>query len=70
MFDWQFNPKVKFLFSNIIELSVEQITFNSDENKIITINIYKLLVAGRGTAYVFISDSVNFFNQIIRYRHY
>ena len=51
---------------NMVELPVEQIAFNSEENKIITINICKSLVAGRGTAYVFISDSDNLFNQIIQ----
>ena len=51
---------------NMVELPVEQMPFNSEENKIITINICKSLVAGRGTAYVFISDSDNLFNQIVQ----
>jgi hypothetical protein len=51
---------------NMVELPVEQMSFNSEENKIITINICKSLIAGRGTAYVFISDSDNLFNQIIQ----
>ena len=51
---------------NIFELPVEQLAFNSEENKIITINICKSLIAGRGTAYVFISDSDNLFNQIVQ----
>ena len=50
----------------MIELSGEQIAFNSEENKIININICKSLIAWRGTAYVFISDSNNLFNQIIQ----
>ena len=51
---------------NMVELPVEQLAFNSEENKIITINICKSLIAGRGTAYVFISDSDNLFNQIVQ----
>ena len=51
---------------SMVELPVEQMAFNSEENKIITINICKSLIAGRGTAYVFISDSDNLFNQIIQ----
>ena len=51
---------------SMVELPVEQVPFNSEENKIITINICKSLIAGRGTAYVFISDSDNLFNQIIQ----
>ena len=51
---------------SMVELPVEQLSFNSEENKIITINICKSLIAGRGTAYVFISDSDNLFNQIIQ----
>ena len=51
---------------NMVELPVEQLPFNSEENKIITINICKSLVPGRGTAYVFISDSDNLFNQIVQ----
>jgi len=50
----------------MIELSVEQIAFNSEENKNTTINICKSLVAGRGTAYALILDSDNLFNQIIQ----
>ena len=51
---------------NMVELPVEQLPFNSEENKIITINICKSLIPGRGTAYVFISDSDNLFNQIVQ----
>ena len=50
----------------MVEFPVEQMAFNSEESKIITINICKCLVAGRGTAYVFISDADNLFNQIIQ----
>ena len=51
---------------NMVELPKDQMAFNSEENKIITINICKCLTAGRGTAYVFISDNDNLFNQIIQ----
>ena len=51
---------------SMVELPVEQMAFNSEENKIITINICKSLIAGRGTAYVFISDSDSLFNQIVQ----
>ena len=51
---------------NLVEIPNDQLAFNSEENKIIIINICKCLTAGRGTAYVFISDSDNLFNQIIQ----
>ena len=50
----------------MIELPLDQIAFNSEENKIITINVCKSLNPGRGTSYVFISDNDNLFNQIIQ----
>jgi hypothetical protein len=51
---------------SMIELPADQIAFNSEENKIITINICKCQNPGRGTAYVFISDNDNLFNQTIQ----
>ena len=50
----------------MVELPADQIAFNSEENKIITINICKSPNPGRGTAYVFISDNDNLFNQTIQ----
>ena len=50
----------------MVELPADQIAFNSEENKIITINICKSQNPGRGTAYVFISDNDNLFNQTIQ----
>ena len=50
----------------MIQLPSDQIAFNSEENKIITINVCKYEQAGRGTAYVFISDNDNLFNQTIQ----
>ena len=50
----------------MVELQADQIAFNSEENKIITINIGKCQNPGRETAYVFISDNDNLFNQTIQ----
>ena len=50
----------------MLQLPADQISFNSEENKIIKINVIKNEQAGRGTAYVFISDNDNLFNQIIQ----
>ena len=50
----------------MLQLPADQISFNSEENKIIKINVCKNVQAGRGTAYVFISDNDNLFNQIIQ----
>ena len=50
----------------MLPLPADQIAFNSEENKIITINVCKYEQPGRGTAYVFISDDDNLFNQIIQ----
>ena len=50
----------------MLQLPADQISFNSEENKIIKINVCKNEQAGRGTAYVFISDNDNLFNQIIQ----
>ena len=52
--------------TRMVQLPADQIAFNSEENKIITINICKNEEAGRGTAYVFISDNDNLFNQTIQ----
>ena len=51
---------------SMIELPADQIAFNSEENKIIKINVCKSLSPGRGTSYVFISDNDNLFNQVIQ----
>ena len=51
---------------SMIELPADQIAFNSEENKIIKINVCKSLTPGRGTSYVFISDNDNLFNQVIQ----
>ena len=52
--------------TRMVQLPADQIAFNSEENKIITINVCKSEEAGRGTAYVFISDNDNLFNQTIQ----
>ena len=51
---------------SIIELPVDQIAFNSEENKMIKVNVCKRTNPGKGTAYVFISDNDNLFNQTIQ----
>ena len=52
--------------NRMITLPADQIAFNSEENKIITINICKKSHSGRGTAYIFISDNDNLFNQTVQ----
>ena len=51
---------------SMVELPADQMPFNSEENKIVTINICKCPNPGRGTAFVFISDNDNLFNQTIQ----
>ena len=50
----------------MVYLPADQIAFNSEENKIISMNICKKSQSGRGTAYIFISDNDNLFNQTIQ----
>ena len=50
----------------MLQLPADQIAFNSEESKMVTINVCKYEQAGRGTGYVFISDSDNLFNQTIQ----
>ena len=59
---------INFLVSTktVIEIPINQINFNSEENKNIIINIRKILIPQKITAYIFINDENNLFHQVIQ----
>ena len=51
----------------VIYLPINQINFNSNEKKKIIINIRKILIPQKVTAYIFINDENNLFHQVIQF---
>ena len=50
----------------MIDIPNNQINFNSKEKKNIIINIRKILIPQKITAYIFITDENNIFHQVIQ----
>ena len=50
----------------VIDIPINQINFNSEEKKNIIINIRKILIPQKITAYIFINDENNLFHQVIQ----
>ena len=51
----------------VIYLPINHINFNSNEKKKIIINIRKILIPQKVTAYIFINDENNLFHQVIQF---
>ena len=51
----------------VIDIPINQINFNSYEKKKIIINIRKILIPQKITAYIFINDENNSFHQVIQF---
>ena len=51
----------------VIDIPINQINFNSYEKKKIIINIRKILIPQKVTAYIFINDENNSFHQVIQF---
>ena len=51
----------------VIYLPINQINFNSNEKKKIIINIRKIFIPQKVTAYIFINDENNLFHQVIQF---
>ena len=49
----------------VIDIPINQINFNSKETRNIIINIRKILIPQKITAYIFIMDDNNFFHDVV-----
>ena len=50
----------------MIDIPINQVNFSDNEKKNIIINIRKILIPQKKTAYIFISDENNIFHQVIQ----
>ena len=63
-----FNCLINFVCSTktVIDIPINQVNFSDNEKKNIIINIRKILIPQKKTAYIFISDENNIFHQVIQ----
>ena len=63
-----FNCWINFVCSTktVIDIPINQVNFSANEKKNIIINIRKILIPQKKTAYIFIGDENNLFHQVIQ----
>ena len=50
----------------VLDITINQINFDAHEKRNIVINIRKILIPQKITAYIFIMDENNFFHEVIQ----